>query len=90
MQQFKPAERDFFESVPFVTAARSLQPLDDGLQKLRRGSKHVGTNPFRARLAVVRRRVKGDCSLRGLRGGSFGDSDVRYEASGFRVSTRPP
>ncbi len=43
--------------------------------------------------------VKGDCSLRGLRGGSFGnkstyirssarfryDSDIRYEANGFRV-----
>jgi formylglycine-generating enzyme required for sulfatase activity len=36
--------------------------------------------------------VKGNCSLRGLRGGSFGnnsrfryDSDVRYEANGFRV-----
>ncbi len=36
--------------------------------------------------------AKGKCSLRGLRGGSFGntsrfryDSDVRYEANGFRV-----
>ena len=36
--------------------------------------------------------TKGDCSLRGLRGGSFGnngrwryDRDVRYEANGFRV-----
>ena len=36
--------------------------------------------------------TKGNCSLRGLRGGSFGDSsrfrydsDVRYEANGFRV-----
>ena len=36
--------------------------------------------------------VKGNCSLRGLRGGAFGsnsrfryDSDVRYEANGFRV-----
>jgi len=36
--------------------------------------------------------TKGDCSLRGLRGGSFGnnrrfryDSDVRYQANGFRV-----
>ena len=36
--------------------------------------------------------VKGNCSLRGLRGGPFGsssrfryDSDVRYEANGFRV-----
>jgi formylglycine-generating enzyme required for sulfatase activity len=36
--------------------------------------------------------MKGNCSLRGLRGGSFGDntrfrydSDVRYEANGFRV-----
>ena len=36
--------------------------------------------------------AKGNCSLRGLRGGSFGnssrfryDSDVRYEANGFRV-----
>jgi formylglycine-generating enzyme required for sulfatase activity len=36
--------------------------------------------------------TKGNCSLRGLRGGSFGnntrfryDSDVRYDANGFRV-----
>jgi formylglycine-generating enzyme required for sulfatase activity len=43
--------------------------------------------------------MKGNCSLHGLRGGSFGnkstyvrpssrfryDSDVRYEANGFRV-----
>ena len=36
--------------------------------------------------------IKGNCGLRALRGGSFGgaarfryDSDVRYEANGFRV-----
>ncbi len=58
----------------------------------RSGSRIAGTSPIKGAPADGSPWTKGNCSLRGLRGGSFGnntrfryDSDVRYEANGFRV-----